>query len=97
MIFSLNFLTLKNLFFSQNFDYLTNQETKQEPVAGLDEGTKRKLQEMLKEPEIDAIILWINVICATSKLINSTTYKKNFFLTSRITSKIQLIMDSSAH
>ncbi|CRK98546.1 CLUMA_CG011897, isoform A [Clunio marinus] len=43
-----------------NFDYLTSMETKAEPLVLLDEATKQKLQEMLKDPDVDAIILWIN-------------------------------------
>lgn len=41
------------------------QETKPEPLTGLDESTRQKLQDMLKEPDIDAIILWITVSFAT--------------------------------
>lgn len=47
--------------FSQNFDYLTNQDTKAEPLVELDESIKLKLQQMLKEPDTDADIMWITV------------------------------------
>jgi hypothetical protein len=48
---------------SQNFDYLTKPEKKAEPLVPLDKNTRKKLHEMLKNPEndVDTIIMWIQV------------------------------------
>lgn len=42
-----------------NFDYLTMQESNPEPLVEFDETTRQKLEEMLKNPDVDAIIVWI--------------------------------------
>jgi hypothetical protein len=47
----------------QNFEYLTKPEKKAEPLVPLDENTRKKLHEMLKNPDndVDTIIMWIQV------------------------------------
>ena len=48
-------------FFTQNFDYLTMKETAQPEKFELDNDTKEKLSEMMRNPDVDADILWIEV------------------------------------
>lgn len=48
-------------FYFQNFDYLTTRNKTPEPLVELDESIRKKIQEMVKSPDIDADILWIEV------------------------------------
>lgn len=52
---------MTKLSLQKNFEYLTKQETKPEPLVELDETTRQKIQELLKDSDADANILWIVV------------------------------------